>query len=203
MTTVVMNASAIGGTLNLPFTGQVVVPANGIITVDARDGLDLLRDGATYVRTYQRATYFQSPRNGSAGRIVASTALANGTLTIANQVNVPRQLSVLLQNGAGAPVTAGNLALTYVANDGTVQVDNFSCVLASSGTATISTSKGVQVMTASAAIVTGIVGGSSPNVQIADTNSLSAYVNPGFAGFALSARGGGRHHGGLRPNGGS
>lgn len=183
MTLVTMNAAAIGGAIDLPYTGRVVVPANGTITVDSRDVLALMIEGATYMSTIQRSAYFPAARAATAGRLVASTALTNGTLAIANQVDVPRQGQVIMGNGAGPPITAGNLALTYIANDGAPQVDNFSAVLASSGAATSATSKGIQVI--NSAIVTGIVGGSSPFVYISDTNSLSFVVEPGFQGFAL------------------
>ena len=92
-----------------------------------------------------------------------------------------RQLSVRIDPGT-APITAGNVALTYVANDGTTQVDNLSAIAAATLAFSQLSSKGVVSFTS--AIITGIAGGASPGVQINDTNSLSVPVDPGFVGFS-------------------
>lgn len=180
-----VSVAAIGGQIVQQALPGVVVPANGIITVDSSNIAALLAAGATYVNSsFGRQLISPAPRVASAGRLVASVALANGTLTIANQPDVPRQAALRIDTGTSG-ITAGNVALTYVANDGTVQVDNISAVLPASTLATTNTSKGVVQM--NSAIVTGLVGGASPLVQLNDTNSLSVMVDPGFVDFAVVA----------------
>jgi hypothetical protein len=66
--------------------------------------------------------------SATAGRIVASVALANGALAIANQPDTARQVDARVDPGAAA-ITAGTLTVTYAANDGTAaQVDVLSLV---------------------------------------------------------------------------
>lgn len=183
--TVSLNAASIGGTI-FPggSTARIPVPANGQITVPTQDAPVYIAAGAKYTSTNARSQVLSAaPRAGSAGRIVASVALANGTLTIANQPDVPRQLAVRVDTGTSA-ITAGNLALTYLANDGTTQVDNISPVAPASTLLTTSTSKGVVSLTS--AIVTALAGGASPKVQINDTNSLSVQVDPNFSGVMFN-----------------
>jgi hypothetical protein len=181
--TVVMNASTVGGTLMLPSTGVVVVPLSGIITVSTLDAPDLLRRGATYVNAnvvYQKPDV--AARAASAGRIVASISLANGTLTIANQPDVPRVCLLYVDPGTSA-ITAGVVTANYIANDGTTQVDLLSCVTPASTVASVSLTKGMILL--NSAVVSGLVGGASPLVQINDTNALSIVVNPNFSSFTL------------------
>jgi hypothetical protein len=66
----------------------------------------------------------------SAGVTVASTSLTAGTLTIAAQTDVPRQLAAIIYPGTTS-ITAGSLVYTYTANDSTAQVDTLSLVMAS------------------------------------------------------------------------
>lgn len=184
MTTAKVSLASVGGLVQLPFTGNVAVPADGIVTVDTRDIPDVLRLGGAYIGSF---TKFQplsgTPRAASAARIVASTSLSNKTLTIANQPDIPRQLNLVWDPGTVA-MTAGNVAVTYKANDGTTQVDNLSLVTAASTPATLATSKGVVSLTS--AIITAVAGGASPGVQIDDTNSMSVFVDAGYQDFAIS-----------------
>jgi hypothetical protein len=186
MATVKMNVAGLGSPIFLNYTngGAAVSPAaDGTLVVDSRDVPALLQAGASYVNATSRwQTISPAPRAGSAGQIVASTALANGSLTIAHQPDVPRQLAVKVAPGATL-ISAGNAALLYTANDGTAQTDNFSLIMASTTISTFTTSKGVLHLTS--AIVTGLVGGTTPGVQIDDTNSLSLMVDAGFVDFAV------------------
>jgi len=182
MTTVRMNANAIGGTINLSNTGSVTVPTDGIVTVDVRDAPFLLAAGAAYINTVSR--YFGvpvAPAAATAGRLVASTALANGTLSIAHQPDVPRQGVLRIDPGTSA-ITAGSVTTSYTANDGTATVDTVSAVMPGTTVVSSITSKGILVL--SSVVVAGIVGGASPLVQLNDTNSLSVPVDPGFTDFA-------------------
>lgn len=180
--TITLDASAVGGTINAP-SGNIAVPASGRITVPVSDAAALLAAGCKYVNSPSRFQALSAaPRAGSAGRIVASTSFANGTLSIANQPDVPRVLAVKIDPGT-LEITAGNLALTYTANDGTTQVDNIDPRTAASTILTTNTSKGAVLVTS--AIITAVAGGATPGVQIDDTNSLSLQVDPGFAAFTV------------------
>ena len=183
---VTINAAAIGGTI-FPggSTARIPVPANGVITVPVQDAPVYIAAGAQYQSTNSRAqTLAGPPAAATAARIVASTALANGTLSIANQPDVPRQLAVRVDTGTSA-ITAGNIALTYVANDGATQVDNISPVAPASTLLTTATSKGAISVTS--VIVTALAGGASPKVQVNDTNSLSVLVDPNFSSVMFNA----------------
>jgi len=183
--TVSLNAAAIGGTI---FPGgsaaRIPVPANGQITVPAQDAPLYIAAGAQYQSMNSRSQNLAAaPVAATAARIVASTALANGTLAIANQPDVPRQVAVRVSTGTVA-ITAGNIALNYLANDGTTQVDNISPVAPASTLLTTSSSKGVVTM--NSVIVTALAGGASPLVQVNDTNSLSVLVDPNFSSLMFN-----------------
>lgn len=182
MTTVRMNATAIGGQINLAYTGNVIVPSDGIITVDVRDAPNLLAAGASYINLVTKRSTFTSPAAATAGRLVASTALSNGTKAVANQPDVPRRGLLVIDPGTTA-ITAGNVAIPYVANDGSNQTDNVSCIMPGTTIVSTLTSKGILVL--SPVIVTGLVGGASPKVQLNDTDALAMIVDPGFVDFAL------------------
>jgi hypothetical protein len=184
MSTVKMNALAIGGTIQLPATGNVTVPADGLISVDSTDVAALLRMGATYIMARTKSVNILAPRAASAGRLVASTALSNGTKTIAAQPDVPRQGVLRIDPGTSA-ITAGNVAINYLANDGTTVTDNVSAIMG--GTTVVSTNTSKGIVTLNSVIVTAIAGGASPQVQLNDTNSLSVSVDPGFVDFTLLA----------------
>ena len=185
MTQVQMNASAIGGTLQLPNTGTINVPANGVITVDSRDVAPLLAAGAKYTGSKVTSQDLGVPIAGAVGQFVASVAFANGTLTIANQPDVPRLASVRIDPGTTA-LTGGNVAVNYIANDGTTITDNFTGITPASTVASVNTSRGVVEI--KSVIVTGVAGGTSPKIQMDSLNSLGLVVDPGFVGFtALKA----------------
>ncbi len=183
MTTVKMNATSIGGNIpNLNYTGAVNVPTDGIITVDSRDAPALLARGATYLSPLVRRSTFTSPVAAPAGRVVASTALSNGSKAVANQPDVPRQGVLRIDPGTLA-ITAGTVSIPYVANDGTSVTDVVSAVMP--GTTVVSTLTSKGILTLSPIVVAGIVGGASPLVQLNDTNSLSVLVDPGFVDFTM------------------
>jgi len=181
MLQVTMNAAGVGGVIQTAGSGVIQVPANGLITVGAGDVPDLLKIGCTYVNSRNVVQTVANARAATAARIVTSTSLANGTLTVANQPDVPRQLAVQTIAGTVA-ISAGNVAVNYTANDGTTQIDNFSMILGASATATQNTSKGV--VTVNSVIVTAMAGGASPGVQVNDTNALAIMVDNGFVNFS-------------------
>jgi hypothetical protein len=144
----------------------------------------LMNDGFQWAVTAQRVYSTPgAPAIAAAAVTVASTGFSNGTLSIAAQPDVPRQLQAVVNAGA-ASLVAGQLALTYTANDSTTQTDtlNFGGI-ASSGTATLQTSKGVVHLTS--AVVSGVSGGSSPGVQVGTNGTIAVPVDPGFVDFAV------------------
>lgn len=182
MSTLVLDASAIGGTIQLPWTGSVFVPSTGRVTVDLRDVPVCLAMGMSYVRTVSNfQALAAAPRVASTGRIVSSTSLANGTLSIANQPDVPRVLALRVDTGTSA-ITAGVATAIYKANTGATVTDAISLAAPASTLVTTNTTYGVVSLTS--LIVTAVAGGASPKIQLSDTNALSVQVPPGFAAFA-------------------
>jgi hypothetical protein len=182
MSQIRMNASAIGGTLQLPFSGVIQVPSDGIITVDSRDATVLLRQGASYVTSAARYATYIGPIAGAAGQLVASTSFANGTLSIANQPDFPRQASVRIWPGTVA-ITGGQAAVSYTANDGTTQTDIVSGIGGATTAISVNLSKGVVHL--NSVIVTGVAGGATPGIQVDTLNRLAALVDAGFVDFSM------------------
>jgi hypothetical protein len=186
MTDVLLNldASTPGGVI-LPGGAEArkVVGPTGVISVRGIDAPSYIQMGAKLINSrIIDQSQPVAPRAASAGRLVASTSLANGTLSIANQPDVPRQGVLVVDPGAAA-ITAGNAAITYVANDGTTVTDTKSLVTPTSTIASQTTSKGIVSLTS--VIVTAVAGGSSPKIQLNDTNSLSMLVAPNYSSFAI------------------
>lgn len=180
-----LDATQIGGTI-LPGGAEArkVVGTTGVISVKGIDAPSFVQAGAKFIQAKQvQSASIIAPRAASAGRLVASVALANGTLSIANQPDVPRQGILVIDPGTSA-ISAGNVAITYVANDGTTVVDNKTTVTPASTIASQTTSKGIVSLTS--VIVTALAGGASPKVQLNDSNSLSMTVPPYFSSFSLT-----------------
>lgn len=178
MTVLVIGAVGVTpvGAFQGPFSGTVQAGTDGTFAIDPRDQNDALKAGYIPVR---RNVWAYSPAPTApliltVGQIVASAALANGNLAIANQPDVMRQVGMRVDPGA-APITAGTLTVTYTANDGTTQTDVLSLITATSTLFTTFLSKGVLVM--QTPVVAGLVGGSSPKVQL-DTNAALAVPIP-------------------------
>lgn len=182
MGTVVMNASTIGGMIQTAFSGNILVPTNGLITVQTQDVPSLLLAGAAYVSSTSTFATVGPCRAGTAGQIVASTSLANGTLSIANQPDVGRVLAARIDPGTTA-VTAGVLTMIYRANDGTITTDALSITGGATTAYTVSTTKAVMVSTSN--IVTALAGGTTPKIEITDTNALGLTVSPGYAAITV------------------
>lgn len=183
MSTIVLTAGSVGGVVQGNF-GTYQQNADGTYTVDTRDAQSLLALGMNYVKQASRSYVVPAaPLVATSGKVVASAALSNGGLTIANQPDVTRPANVVIGTGT-APVTGGTLAMTYAANDGTAaQVDTFALNLAASATVTLSTSKGIQKL--ATAVVSGLVGGTSPFIHIDTTAAISVPVDVGAVGFGV------------------
>jgi hypothetical protein len=181
--TVKLNASAIGGTIQTQNSGTVQVASDGTITVNAADVPDMLKAGCTYINSDCRFyTPPGAPAAANASLLFASAACTNGTKAVAAQPDVPRPVQAIFYPGTTA-VTAGTLALTYVANDGTTVTDTFSLITAASTNLTLNSSKGVVSMTSQ--VVAAMAGGTSPAVKIGTTATLALPVPPGVQDVAL------------------
>lgn len=182
MTTVVLAGGPVGGVVQGNF-GTYQQGSDGNYTVDSRDAQSLLALGMNYVKaTVRNYTPPAAPLVATSGKIVASVALSNGGLTIANQPDVMRPANIVIGTGT-APVTAGSLSMVYTANDGSSTTDTLSLVLAASAGNTLTTSKGMQKL--ATAIVSGLAGGTSPFIHIDTTGAISVPVDIGAVDFAL------------------
>jgi hypothetical protein len=126
-----------------------------------------------------------APATANASVTVASTNLTAGSLTIAAQPDVSRQLAVVVNPGTST-LTAGTVTMTYAANDGTTQTD----VLAFGPTAvnqTLNTTKGVEHLT-SAVVGTPTYGSGAGNggIIVGTNATLALPVDPGFVDFAVT-----------------
>ena len=83
-------------------SGTYSVASDGTFSADTRDVASLLAVGCVYIQAVTKL-YGQTPAVATAtvGKFVASTALANGSFTVAAQPDVPRQAQVIV--GAGRP----------------------------------------------------------------------------------------------------
>lgn len=169
-TTVKMSAGPnMGSTINGNW-GNYAVASDGTFFADTRDVPALLTAGCIYVNA--RTQYFigAPPIVGATGKFVASASLANGALAIANQPDVMRAAQVVWGAGTVA-ISAGQVSVSYLANDGSTTIDTVSLALAASATATAFLTKGV--VTLSTPTVSGLVGGASPFIEINSTNAIS------------------------------
>jgi hypothetical protein len=168
-----------------PNTGTVSASTtDGTFTIDSRDFVTAMRNG--YLPVYKDTRSYTTPiapAAASTGLIVNSVALTNTTLSIAAQPDVMRQVVIRVDPGSPG-ITAGVCTVTYAAGDGTAaQVDILSLVAAANTSTTVPFSKGV--MTVASAVVSGLVGGGSPHIQIGVTNTLAVPVPPGSVDVTL------------------
>lgn len=155
---------------------------NGAINVSNNDVPSALAAGWGIAST--RLSYFSvtTPAAANAVGIVASAALSNGALTIAAQTDVLRPLQVRVDPGTSA-ITGGSVTLSYVANDGSTVVDILPLAAAASTPVTLNTTKGCLLL--NSATVAGLVGGTSPKIQVGTTAALAVPLAQGFSGFSV------------------
>lgn len=159
---------------------QYTANAAGVIQVASNDITAAVNAGWVFAFQEFRKETFTAPLVATVGKIVASAALTNGVLTIANQTDVSRPIAPRIDPGVSA-ITAGTLTLVYIANDGTTTTDTLTLVAALSTPVTLSSSKGVLSLTS--ATVAGLVGGTSPKVQIDTNASLAVSLPPAALAF--------------------
>lgn len=164
---------------------QYTIDANGFINVVPNDINAAINAGWVFALSEGLQVYGPTAAVLIANAVatVASAALSNGTLIIAAQPDVVRPLAVRVDPGASA-ITAGTLTMTYAANDGTPsQVDTISLVAAANTPFTTAPTKGVLLL--SSAVVAGLVGGTSPKIQIGTTATIALPISPSAAGISV------------------
>src|SRR5262245_21798238 len=147
MTVLVIAAVGVtaSGAFQGPNSGSVNAASDGTFAIDPPDLAFALGAGYVPVRrqSHSFAPMVSAPAAATAGRIVASVALTNTSLTIANNPDTMRKCQVRVDPGTVA-ITAGICTVTYAANDGTAaQVDALSLVTAASTLLTLPFTKGV------------------------------------------------------------
>lgn len=175
-----------GGIVQGNYGTYVPSIVDGFYTVDVRDVPQLLSDGLTHLRAAGEFVTILAPRAASAGRIVASAALSSGSLTIANQPDVARQINVILGNQGSPALGTGSVSITYTASDSQSRTEVFTFgTVPQSGSVTLNLSRpAVQIATG---IVSGIGGGTSPFVRVDDTNLLGLVSDNNGNGFHIDA----------------
>jgi hypothetical protein len=98
-------------------------------------------------------------------------------MAIAAQPDVMRQAALVVTSASPGP-TAGTVAITYIANDGTTQTDTLSLITVGATPTTQVLSKGVQHI--ASATIAGLVGGTAPVwLELGSTAVISVPVDPG------------------------
>lgn len=173
--------SNIGGVILGSF-GTYQRASDGTFTVDSRDAPALIAAGLSYVTSQGGQFTITNALAAAAGQIVASVALSNIGLTIANQPDVMRQVMFRVDPGTAA-LTAGTVSVAYVGNDGQLATESISLVTGASILLTKFVSKGVAHI--NTAIVSAVAGGASPAIEASTTDYLAVQTAPGAADLVL------------------
>ncbi len=163
---------------------RYVADQNGVVSnVAAGDVIDHLNAGCSFAHTGSHyISHAVAPTAATAANIVASVALANGSLTVAGQPDVPRKLQAVVTPGAAA-VIAGSLTLSYTDSSGQSIIDSFIVATPASIALTLTTSRGVSHL-ASAALAQ-VSGGASPTIAIGTTSALGLPAVQGALAFSV------------------
>lgn len=174
-----------GGSIQTPNSGVVFVASDGTVSVQAQDVAALIAAGFQFAVTAHRQYNTPgAPAIASANNIVSSVALSTGSLTIAAQPDVARQLAVVVNSGT-VSLSSGLVTLVYAANDGTTVTDSLGfATIVANNQQTLTTSKGVEHLIS--ATTSAVVGGASPGVQIGTNATLALPVDPRFVDFAVT-----------------
>ena len=183
MTTVRLASNGVGGTIQGSF-GTYVVGSDGTVTVDSRDAPPLIAAGMGYLANRGDSyTTPIAPAAAASGQIVASGGLTNGSVSIANQPDIMRQVSFVIGAGTVA-VTAGTVTVVYVGSDQQSHTDVLSAACAASGTTTQPLSRGVVSVTS--VTIAGVTGGASPFIHGDTTALIAVPSDPGAQDFVLN-----------------
>src|SRR5215813_2508332 len=116
MTVLVIAAVGVtaSGAFQGPNSGSVLAGSDGTFAIDPRDMAFALGAGYVPVRrqSHSFAQMVSAPRTATVGRIVASVALTNTSLTIANQPESMSRVTLRVDPGTTA-ITAVALTVTY------------------------------------------------------------------------------------------
>ena len=158
-----------------PFTGSVDPNSDGSVTIDIRDVPAAI--GGGLMPAFDRLFHYGNaiPAAASTSLVVHSSTLANGSLTISAQPDVARQLQAVVTPGTTG-ITAGELILEYVANDGTTTTDSLDLSEVGTTTTTLRSTKGA--LHVNSASVADLAGGGSPTVIVGTNATLGVPMNP-------------------------
>lgn len=178
-------ATTLGGFIRGLY-GTYQVGSDGTATVDSRDAPPLMANGVGAYLANRQGQYTtpRAPAVASATQIVANAALANGTLTVANQPDVMRQVNFVWTAGTVA-ISAGSVAIPYTSNDGRSLTENAALALAAGATGTYNLSYGCTHI--GAPIITGLTGGAAPTRQMGTTAFIAVPIDPQSTGYATVA----------------
>jgi hypothetical protein len=182
-TTQMMPPVGVGG-LVTGGAGIYAQNTDGSFTVNQGDVVALLAAGFTYV-AQQEDNYNTpvAPLAATVGKIVGSLALSNGTVAVTAQPDVLRPVTVEVGAGTTA-ITAGQVAVTYLGNDGLSTTETYSLACAASASTTQLMSRGVSLI--SSIVVSGLVGGASPFFRMSTTSAISVPVSQRATDFGVS-----------------
>lgn len=135
-TVILVNYSAAGSLIQSRTGTSYNVDANGFVTVNLVDVLDLLKAGFKYARTVTQSVNIGSALPADLVSIKAAATPANGTITIAAQPPHARKLQVRIVIGTSATtqITAGTLTLVGTDQDGNAITEVISLVSVASQT---------------------------------------------------------------------
>ena len=171
---------AVTGSFQGQYSGVVTAASDGSLSIDSRDLAAAFTQGYLPAATDVRSAAFSAPLAANATVLVGNVTTANGNLTVAAQPDVDRPAQVV--SAPGSPgITAGSLAVPYTANDGSAMIDTFSLIGAA--TATFVTTKGVLKL--GTPVISGLVGGTSPTIEIGTNATLAANLPPGAVDMAI------------------
>jgi hypothetical protein len=157
--------------------------ANGLITnVAMSDIVGLINEGAVPTTIKARHYNLGAVAAALATAVVASAALSNGTLTVAGQPDISRPVQFVINPGVSA-ITAGLLTIVYNDSQGQAVTEALSLATALSTAKTLTSSHGVSSLTS--AIVTGLVGGTSPNIQGGTNPNVALPVDGGAVAITV------------------
>src|ERR1019366_1703471 len=139
--------------------GTYTPNSDGTYTVDSRDVTTMLGIGWNYLSAATvNNSYPAVPAAAAVGAIIASASLTNGAVSVTQPIDI-RPVQVVIGNGSPG-ITAGQLAITYIGNDGQTTTDTISAVMTYNTSTTTYLSKGVAHITT--AVISALAGGGSP-----------------------------------------
>jgi hypothetical protein len=151
----------------------------GRINVQPGDVGPLIDAGAAFPAFVNNRSYNAGAAAAASATLVTNgAALANGAIAIAAQPDVPRPLIFAFIPGAAA-ITAGLIAIVYWGNDGQEHTENVSLITPSGVTKSYTTLFGAALLVSQT--VSGLVGGSTPTINVGTTASLALPMSPNGA----------------------